>query len=252
MRAFEGDVALVTGAAQGIGAALAAALAGAGARVVVSDVQDTASTVQAIRSAGGQALGVRGDVTDNASIAEVVEAAEAAFGPIGILVNNAGLFANLKLKPFLEIDEREWDQVFRVNVRGVFQVTKAVVPSMRRNGKGSIINIGSGTLFRGAPLFLHYVASKGALFAMSRSMARELADSGIRSNCITVGFTVSKGVLDKPELLERFQEQAVAARMIKRDMQPADLCGTVLFLASDASAFLTGQAINVDGGAALY
>ena len=152
----------------------------------------------------------------------------------------------------MQLSEDEFDLVMRVNVRGVFQATKAVVPSMQSAGGGSIVNIGSGTMHRGAPLFAHYVASKGAVFSMSRSMERELGDSGIRVNCITVGFTASKGVLDHPEMMDKFRDYTIAGRILKRDMHPGDLSGTVLWLASDASSFITGQAINVDGGAVTY
>jgi len=249
---LEGKVAMVTGAKQGIGQALALSLAKAGARIVASDITHPTETIAAIQAEGGFALGCEADVTDNDSLQASVAAAEAEFGPINILINNAGLFSTIELKPMLEITEEEFDQVMRVNVRGLFQATKAVVPSMRRANGGSIINIGSGTMHRGAPLFAHYVASKGAVFSLSRSMAREFAESGIRVNCITVGFTASKGVLDHPEMMEKFSDYTIAARMIKREMVPEDLSGTVVYLASDASAFVTGQALNVDGGAVTY
>ena len=252
MGLLEGQVAVITGAAQGIGAALASSLAAEGARLVVSDINDPVETVDAITKSGGEAIGAIADITDNDSLAALVASAEDAFGPISVLINNAGLFSTLELKPMMQISEDEFDLVMRVNVRGPFQTTKAVVPSMQRNGGGSIVNIGSGTMHRGAPLFAHYVASKGAVFSMSRSMARELADSNIRVNCITVGFTASKGVLDHPEMMDKFRDYTIASRMIKRDMQPDDLAGTVIYLASEASAFITGQALNVDGGAVTY
>lgn len=252
MASLSGKVAVVTGSAQGIGAALALALAREGASVVVSDVHAPTATVAQIESAGGKAIGVVADVTDNASLAALVEAAERSFGPIGVLVNNAGLFGTLELKPFMQISEDEWDRVFRVNARGVFQATKAVVPSMRRGGGGSIINISSGTILRGAPMFLHYVGSKGAVFAMSRSMANELAADSIRVNSLIVGFTASKSVLEHPVMMSKIRTPTLDARMIKRDMQPEDIAGATVFLASSASSFITGQAINVDGGAVTY
>ena len=175
MPSLAGKVALVTGSSQGIGAALAMALAAEGAKVVVSDVQDCADTVRQIAEQGGEAIGVPADVTDNQSLKELVAIAETALGPVGVLVNNAGIFGTLQLKPMMQISEDEWDAVFRVNARGVFQATKAVIPSMQRAGGGSIINISSGTVLRGAPMFLHYVGSKGAVFAMTRAMANELA-----------------------------------------------------------------------------
>jgi len=252
MSSLDGQVAIVTGSSQGIGAALAGALAAAGAKVVVSDIQDCADTVRQIEKRGGQAVAVGADVTDNRSLIELVATAETAFGPVGVLVNNAGVFGTLQLKPLMQITEDEWDNVFRVNARGVFQATKAVIPSMKRAGGGSIINISSGTILRGAPMLLHYVSSKGAVFAMTRSMATELAADNIRVNSIIAGFTASRSVLDHPTMMEKIRPHTLNARMIKRDMTPDDLCGTAVFLASNASAFITGQAINVDGGAITY
>jgi NAD(P)-dependent dehydrogenase (short-subunit alcohol dehydrogenase family) len=242
----------VTGSSQGIGAALAAALAAAGAKVIVSDIADCTETTRQIAKLGGEAITVPADVTDNKSLAELVAVAETTLGPINILINNAGIFGTLELKPLMHISEDEWDAVFRVNARGVFQASKAVIPSMKRAGGGSIINIASGTILRGAPMFLHYVGSKGAVFAMTRAMATELAADDIRVNSIIAGFTASKSVLAHPVMMEKIRPHTLNARMIKRDMTPEDLCGAALFLASDASQFITGQAINVDGGAVTY
>jgi NAD(P)-dependent dehydrogenase (short-subunit alcohol dehydrogenase family) len=252
MSSLEGRVAIVTGSSQGIGAALALALAAQGAKVAVSDVQDCSDTVRQISDQGGEAIAVPGDVTDNKSLTELVATTETALGPIDVLINNASIFGTLQLKPLMQISEEEWDLVFRVNARGVFQATKAVIPSMKRAGGGSIINIASGTVLRGAPMLLHYVSSKGAVFAMTRSMATELAADNIRVNSIIAGFTASKSVLNHPMMMEKIRPHTLNARMIKRDMTPDDLCGTAVFLASDASAFITGQAINVDGGAVTY
>jgi NAD(P)-dependent dehydrogenase (short-subunit alcohol dehydrogenase family) len=252
MGSLDGKVALVTGSSQGIGAALALALAAAGAKLVVSDVADASDTARAIKDHGGSAVATTADVTDNASLAALVATAEQNFGPVGILINNAGVFGTLDLKPLTQITEDEWDTVFRVNARGVFQATKAVIPSMKRAGGGAIINISSGTILRGAPMLLHYVSSKGAVFAMTRSMATELAADNIRVNSIIVGFTASKSVLAHPMMMEKIRPHTLDARMIKRDMTPDDICGTAVFLASDASAFITGQAVNVDGGAVTY
>ncbi len=252
MASLEGKVALVTGSAQGIGAALALALAAEGAKVVVSDLQQASDTARQIKERGGEAVAAAADVTDNKSLAALVSTAEQAFGPVNVLINNAGVFGTLELKPFMQITEEEWDLVFRVNARGVFQASKAVLPSMKRAGGGSVINISSGTILRGAPMLLHYVGSKGAVFAITRSMATELAADNIRVNSILAGFTASKSVLNHPTMMEKIRPHTINARMIKRDMTPGDLCGTAVFLASDASAFITGQAINVDGGAITY
>ncbi len=252
MGSLDGKVALVTGSSQGIGAALALALAAEGAKLVVSDLTDSSGTARQIKDRGGEAVATIADVTDNASLTALVATAEKNFGPVDVLVNNAGVFGTLALKPLTQISEEEWDKVFRVNARGVFQATKAAIPSMKRAGGGSIINISSGTILRGAPMLLHYVSSKGAVFAMTRSMATELAADNIRVNSIIVGFTASQSVLDHPTMMEKIRPHTLNARMIKRDMTPDDICGTAVFLASSASAFITGQAVNVDGGAITY
>lgn len=252
MGLLDGEVAIVTGAAQGIGAEIALACVRNGAKVVASDLREPSETLAAIKKEGGTAIGVVADVTDDSSLATLVKSSEEAFGPVSVLVNNAGVFGTLELKPFTEITNEEWDFVMRVNSRGVFQASKAVLPSMRKAGRGAIVNIGSGTIHRGAPLFMHYVASKGAVFALSRSLARELADHNIRVNCVLAGFTASGSVIEHPEMIDRFGEYTINARMIKREMKPDDLTGTIVFLASQESKFLTGQAINVDGGAISY
>jgi len=251
MHDLKGRVAVVTGAAQGIGATFATALAAAGAKVVISDVSDTARAVAAVKDAGGDALGVRLDVTSNDSIRAAVEESERTFGAIEILVNNAGLFAALRLKPFHEIDEAEWDRVMTVNVRGMFQCAKGIVPSMKKAGRGKIVNISSGTFFYGAPGMLHYVASKGAVVGLTRSLARELGDANITVNAIAPGLTESEGVRAHAQL-GAAKQPTIASRAIKREMLPHDLVGTLLFLVSPESDFLTGQLINVDGGRITY
>lgn len=248
MGRMNGKVAVVTGAAQGIGRAYAVALAAEGAKVVVTDIQDTGDAVEAIKSAGGEAIGLNTDVTSDDSLAEMVDAAEAAFGPIEVLINNASVFATLTLKPFLKITNDEWDAVMRVNVRGPFQATKAVFPSMKKNGRGKIINISSGTALRGAPMFPHYVSSKGAIIAQTRAISRELAEDNIHVNTIIVGLTESEGVKDHQQL-GAIKAPTLAMRAIKRAMLPEDLIGAMLFLATEDSDFITGQSINVDGGA---
>ena len=251
MNRLSGKVAVVTGAAQGIGAAYAEGMAAEGAKVVVSDIADTSAVVARIKSAGGEAVGCTADVTDNDSLASMVAMAEDTFGPIEILINNAAIFATLTLKPFLQIDEDEWDAVMRVNVRGPFQCTKAVVPSMRKNGRGKIINVSSGTFLRGAPMFCHYVSSKGAIVGQTRSLAAELGEDNIHVNCVVVGLTESEGVVQH-EQLSKIKGPTLQARVLKRGMLPEDLLGTIYHLASEDSDFITGQCINVDGGALNY
>ena len=251
MARLESKVAVVTGAAQGIGAAYARGMAAEGASVVIADVSDTGPAVAEITAAGGRAIGIHADVTDDGSLAEMVAEVESALGPIEILINNAAIFASIQFKPFMQLDNDEWDAVMRVNARGPFQATKAVVPSMRKNGRGKIINISSGTFLRGAPMFCHYVASKGAVVGQTRALARELGNDNILVNCIMVGLTESEGVAGQSQY-DPARAGNLAARIIQRDMLPEDLLGTIYYLASEDSDFVSGQCFNVDGGAISY
>ena len=240
-------VAVITGAAQGIGETYAKALAGEGAKVVLSDIDNPNRAVEEIQSSGGTAMGVIADVTDDTSLAALVATTESEFGYIDILVNNAALFTALRITPIMEMSNDEWDRTMKVNVRGTLQTTKAVVPSMVKNGGGKIINISSGTFYYGGPGMAHYVCSKGAIIAFTRSASREFADNNILVNCIAPGLTISEGVDNHPDL-HVAREPTVQSRAIKREMVPEDINGTLLFLASDDSDFITGQTYNVDGG----
>jgi len=242
-----GKVALVTGAAQGIGAVYARGLAEAGAAVCVSDLLDPQPVVDAIAAAGGRAIGARVDVTDAASVAAMVRRAVEAFGGVDILVNNAALFAQLPRHPFLEIPSEEWDRVMAVNTRGPYECIRAVVPAMRARGGGKIVNISSTTVHMGAPSRHHYVASKGAVIAMTRSFARELGADHIAVNALAPGLTMSEGVKSGPP--SPLFATAVDQRAFKREQQPEDLLGPLLFLVSADSDFVTGQTHVVDGGA---
>ncbi|MFV1876177.1 SDR family NAD(P)-dependent oxidoreductase [Nioella sp.] len=240
-------VAAITGAAQGIGAAFAIHLAKNGAKVVVSDIADPSATVDAIKAAGGEAVGLKVDVTSNDDLARMVEAAKSEFGGLDILVNNAGIFATLKPKPFMKIDEDEFDMIMTVNARSVHQATKAVVPAMIERGGGKVVNISSGTFYYGPPGLSHYTASKGAIIGMTRCHGRELGDKNIQVNAIAPGLTESEGVKAN-EAFNPFGAPTVATRSIKREMVPEDLLGTLIYLCSDDSNFVTGQTLNVDGG----
>jgi NAD(P)-dependent dehydrogenase (short-subunit alcohol dehydrogenase family) len=242
-------VAIVTGAARGIGAAYAMALAREGASVAVCDVIDPAPVVKDIEKVGGAAIGMVADVLDASAIARVVDATAARFGTVHILVNNAALFAQLSLRPFYEIPADEWDKVMAVNVRGVVDCARAVLPHMRKQRYGKIINIASATVHRGTPMLMHYVASKGAVIALTRAMARELGEFGITANCIAPGFTLSERVRANPVFNNPGQAAAtIASRAIKREQSPDDIVGTLIYLASPDSDFVTGQTVIVDGG----
>jgi NAD(P)-dependent dehydrogenase (short-subunit alcohol dehydrogenase family) len=245
---LSGRTAIVTGAARGIGAAYARGLAAEGAAVCLCDVSDPAPVAAQIRAAGGEAMSVVADVTSPDAVGAAVRAAEAWHGGIQVLVNNAGVFATLKRKPFYEIPSDEWDWVMAVNTRGSFECAKAVAPIMRRQKYGKIINIASGTLFKGSTGMMQYVASKGAVVAMTRVMARELGEDNICVNCIAPGLTLSEGVTENEDHIAGVPANA-ATRCFKRPEKPEDLVGAVLFFASAESDFVTGQTLLVDGGA---
>ena len=249
---LSGRVAIVTGAAQGIGAQYAKALAAEGAAVMVGDLQDAAPVAAAIVAAGGQASSVHLDVTDAVSVRNMVAETVRQFGSLDILVNNAGLFAQLALKPFAQIDSAQWDKVMAVNVRGPFECAKAAVPEMRKKKYGKIINIASGTVFKGAPMLLHYVTSKGAVIAMTRCLARELGDDGIRVNTLAPGLIMSEGVRANDDWKGATLNNNIASRAIKREATPEDLCGTLVYLCSAESDFVTGQVLVVDGGSVMH
>ncbi len=249
MGRLDGRVAIVTGAAQGIGATYAVALADEGADVVVSDILDTAPVVARINDAGkGRAAGMKVDVSQRGDVAGMVTEAISKFGRVDILVNNAAIFASLSLKPFMEIPDEEWEQVLKVNVSGLFNCARAVVPQMRQQKYGKIINISSGTVFNGAAMMLHYVTSKSAVIGFTRSLAREVGADGICVNALAPGFTLSEGVDANESYAQPVREAVKMQRCLQRSQEPEDLTGTLVFLSSADSDFMTGQTVLVDGG----
>jgi len=247
MGRLQGKTAVVTGAAQGIGALMAKALADEGANVLLTDVQDTSHAVDAINKAGGNAKGLKVDITSNEDLAAMVETAKSEFGSLDIMVNNAAVFATITPKPFFEIDDDEFDLIMRVNTRGIHQVMRAITPTMIQAGGGKVINISSGTFYYGAPGLSHYTASKGAVIALTRCHARELGEKNIQVNSIAPGLTESEGVKSNSGF-DMGRAPTIATRSIKREMLPEDLLGTLIYLASQDSNFVTGQTLNVDGG----
>ncbi|WP_454651131.1 SDR family NAD(P)-dependent oxidoreductase [Bradyrhizobium liaoningense] len=246
-----GKVAIVTGAARGLGASFAKALTQHGARVAICDVLDTAPTVEAIRAAGRLAIGGNVDVTDSRSVNDFVQRTVAEFGRLDVLINNAALSGSLKPAPIREITSAEWDRVLAVNTRGVFEFIKAASAPMLEQGYGKIINLASGTAIKGAPGMLHYVASKGAIIAMTRAAARELGDGGIRVNCIAPGLTMSDSMKNNPNWPAEVMRANIATRALKREADPEDLLGAAIFLSSAESDFITGQTLAVDGGSVM-
>jgi len=235
LSALDGKVAIVTGGAQGIGAAIASGLEAEGAEVVIVDLEPPERGIQA-------------DVSSEEDVERMVSEALERNGRIDILVNNAGLYASLEMRAFTEIPLDEWNRVMEVNVASMFLTCRAVVPVMRDQGGGKIVNISSGTPFRGVPFLLHYVTSKGAIVALTRALAKELGKDGIHVNCVAPGFTMSEGVKSHPEVIERLRDVSIASRTIQRDQVPEDVVGAVVFLCTSAADFVTGQTMVIDGG----
>lgn len=241
-----GGVAIVTGAAKGLGRAYALGLAEAGWRVVVTDIADASPVGDEIAAAGGEALVLGGDVSDEQSTRAMVEAVVGRFGRIDALVNNAAIFTTIRKTAFDELTVEEWDRMFAVNVRGTWLCAKAVAPVMKEQRSGKIVNVSSMTVPSGIPLFLHYVSSKGAIVALTRALARELGEWGICVNSISPDY-----VPHDPDYDSRQPEMAAfiaAQRCFKRDMRPADLVGTLLYLVGSSADFVTGQDLWVNGG----
>ena len=242
-------VAIVTGAARGLGRAFCLALAHEGANIVAADILPCTETAANVQDAGGEILAVTTDVSSEPSTKAMAAQALERFGRIDILVNNAAIL--VKPTPFDQISERDWDRVMAVNIKGMWLCCKAVIPVMKQHGKGKIINLSSDTIWLGVPMILHYVVSKGAVFSFTRALARELSGTEITVNTITPGYTLTEGTqgMAQPGTITQIQAGVLDQQIIKRSEVPADLVGTVVFLASDESDFITGQTINVNGGA---
>jgi len=244
-------IAIITGGSRGIGAAFAVGYAKEGAKLLIADIIDGNDTVNAVVKAGSEAIFVKTDVTSQVQCHAMVKSAADHFGTIDILVNNAALYASIIKRSFADITTEEWNRVMEVNTTGPFHCTKAVFPYMRKKG-GKIINVASSIVFEGAPGMPHYVASKGAVVAFTRCMARELGAYNINVNSLAPGYTQSEasqkiqrnrrdGGMDPESMM-------VQRRCLKRAEYPEDLVGTAVFLASDMSNFISGQLILCDGG----
>jgi 3-oxoacyl-[acyl-carrier protein] reductase len=240
---------IVTGAATGIGQAFAIGCAAQGANVVVADMNAADETVALVEKAGGKALAVRVDVADDTSTPAMAQAAIDRFDRIDGLINNAAYFREVKLTPFEELDPAIWDRIFAVNVKGVWQCCKAVMPAMRERKSGAIVNIASVVAVAGQPGYLHYVATKGAVLSMTKGLAKECGQHGVRVNVIAPGFVITDATKDRPV---EWQQSFLKARAISREQRPDDLVGTALYLLSDLAGFVSGQTIVVDGGHIMY
>jgi len=246
MGVLDGKVVIITGGARGIGRAYALGVAAEGAGVVIADLLDGSPVAEELAVAGGEAVSVSTDVSDEASTVAMAEAAMERFGRIDVLINNAAMFSETTRGPFTDLTVAEWDRAFEVNVRGVWLCTKAVYPHMSAQGSGKIINIASNTVYKGTLGFPHYVASKSALLGLTRSLANELGPEGITVN------TVSPDLIPNPDLRPTDSTSdpfVVSGRAIRRTQVADDMVGTIIYLSSPASDFVTGQSLLVNGGA---
>jgi NAD(P)-dependent dehydrogenase (short-subunit alcohol dehydrogenase family) len=242
-------VVAITGAARGLGQEFARSLAAAGARVVAADINDCAATLDLVRAEQAEGIAARLDVTDPASARDMVEAATRGFGRLDALINNAALYGALHGGRFDAIEEAEWDAAMAVNVKGIWNCCKAAVPAMRQGGGGSIVNIASLAATYGMPFGLHYTTSKAAVIGLTRGLARELGRDRIRVNALAPSAVITEGTREFfGARMERALETIKSSQTIQRNLVPEDLAGTVMWLISDASGFVTGQTIAVDGG----
>jgi len=249
-----GRVAIVTGGGHGIGKAYAMGLAMEGARVVIAEIDELAARAVAneLNALGHEALGVRTDVSDKASTTAMAAAAVERFGRIDILVNNAAIFSTVPMSrsPFDEIEVEEWDRMMQVNLKGAWLASCAVIPQMRKQAYGKIINISSSTALRGSASRIHYVASKAGILGFTKTLAREVGKDNIRVNCIAPGSTLSE--VNPDATILKFRQDAALAQSLQIVQKPEDLVGTVVFFASADSDFITGQTLVVDGGSHLH
>jgi 3-oxoacyl-[acyl-carrier protein] reductase len=250
---IEGKVIVITGAARGIGQEYAHYLGGLGARIVAADSADCSGTLDLIRKQGGTALASAVDVANAASATEMARTALETFGRIDALINNAALFAGLRGGRFDAISETDWDAAMAVNVRGVWNCCKAVVPALRRNGGGSIVNIASLAATYGMPYGLHYTTCKAAVIGLTRGLARELGRDNIRVNAVAPSIVANEAAREFfGEKFEKALEAIRTGQSIARNLVPTDLVGTIHWLVSDASLLVTGQTIAVDGGTVMH
>ncbi|HAN70580.1 MAG TPA: dehydrogenase [Actinobacteria bacterium] len=250
MNSFADRVVIVTGGSQGIGRAYVEAFVRDGAKVAIFDLSNPEQTANEISSDGDRVIGIRVDVTDRSQVQEAFDRTVRQFGHVDVLVNNAAFYEGLTFQPFDRITDQDWDRSMNVNVKGVWLMCSIAAPHMRERNYGRIINISSNVVFMGKTNFLHYVTSKGAVWALTNAMSREFAGTAITVNCVAPGYTITPATrnMSSPEEVAELERQILAAQSIRRLLEAEDMVGAVQYLASDSAAMVTGQTITVDGG----
>jgi len=244
---LEGKLAVITGGGQGLGREFACYLGELGARLVIAD-KDSHQAAETVAYLGKKGVSVKAftvDVTVNEQVQAMADEVHRTLGPVEILINNAAVYYGINRKPFMEIEEKEWDLVMNVNIKGAWLVTRAIFPHMQELGRGKVINIASQVFFTGSHHFAHYVASKGGLIGLTRALARELGSYQVTVNAVAPGFTDTEA---SRVLVQDINKYDSSANSLQRIGVPQDICGAVAFLASPLSDFITGQTILVDGG----
>jgi 3-oxoacyl-[acyl-carrier protein] reductase len=247
---LENKVAIITGSARGMGRVFARRFAQEGAKLTVCDVHDCAPVAREIEDGGGEALALKVDVTSEKDTAEMAQKTAERFGRIDILVNNAAIIGGIEVKDFVkpveELVAADWDRILAVNVKGVFLCCKAVMPYMKKQGGGKIVNIASTTAFTGLPEFLHYSTSKGGVVTMTRGLATALGDFNINVNAVAPGLIMTEAM--QAAIPREEAREVVAGQLIKKPIQPEDIAGAVLFLASDEADMITGEIVAINAG----
>jgi len=243
-------VVIVTGSGKNIGKLYAERFAEKGAKVTVCDIVDCTETEKTIKSMGGEVLSLKTDITSEKDTVEMAKKTVERFGRIDILVNNAAIWGGMALKPFYETSVEEWDKMMAVNLKGMFLCCKAVFPYMKKQQRGKIVNIASVAFIFAPPFTLPYNTSKGGVVVLTRTMARELGEFNINVNCVAPGLVLNEP--SKGQIPEEEFKRDISTRSLKRAQEPDDLVGTVMFLSSEESDFVTGQTIVVDGGSLMH
>ena len=247
---LQDKVAIITGSARGMGKEFALRFAREGAKVTICDVLDCGPAAGEIQSAGGTVLALKTDVTSETETGEMARKTIERFGRIDILVNNAALFGNLSMtnfiRPFEQISAEDWDRLMAVNLKGIFLCCKAVVPYMKKQGQGKIVNIASTVAYTGSPSFLHYTTSKGGVVSLTRGLARSLGEFNINVNAVAPGLVLTESALSMttPEHLK----DIYASQLLKRPTMPGHIASSVVFLSSDEADQITGQVLGVNAG----